>query len=169
MDLRPVLILIVALPMGLSAGVLAARAWRDQRRAWAARRWPRTVGRVVASDIRATTVRVRVSTSVGRYRSATRYAPNVVYEYAVGGVPYRSARLHLGARVVASDAGPAERVVRRYPLGRSVTVSYDPSNPAEATLAAQVGWATWVQWLAALVLLAAMIAVAASILSGPPI
>jgi hypothetical protein len=143
----------VAAVLGLVSAALAARAWAGQRQAWRARRWAKTAGRVVASGVEATTVRVRVGTSVGRYRQAVRYAPEVIYVYTVAGAGYEGRRLGLGPRLLTSERVEAERAAARYPVGSEVTVYYDAEAPSEAALEAGTGAGTKVYWLMAAVTL----------------
>jgi hypothetical protein len=116
-------------------------------------------GRMVWSGVRETTVRVRRSTSVGRYRLAPAYAPRIIYEYQVGGLVYRADRLQMGPAILTSAAGETERQAARYPIGGEVTVYYNPA----------AGWGTRLLWLTALLVLIIAIAVIAFILSSPPI
>lgn len=57
--------------------------------------------------------------------------PVVLYQYRVGGTDYQSRKISPGMEWGGSGA-PA--VVERYPTGSSVTVYYNPQNPAEALL-----------------------------------
>jgi hypothetical protein len=81
--------------------------------------WPSTTGRIVKSDV--DWVGETGSTSVAR----------VMYQYAVNGTTYQCRRLYTAPDVPFE---PAQSIVDRYPVGATVTVFYDPANPAEATL-----------------------------------
>jgi hypothetical protein len=165
MDLRLLLILAIGLPLGFVTLLLVARASLGKSRAW-----PSTPGRVVSAGVQETTVRVRQrSSGSNSYRMAIRYGPRVVYEYTVKGSSYRAERLHMGSVVLSSDAESAERVLQNYPPGSMVTVYYDPSDPAQATLDPRTGWGTWVGWSVAIFLFAVMGIVAVLVLAGPPI
>jgi uncharacterized protein DUF3592 len=168
-DLRPVLILITTLPLGLIAVVLGMQAWRGLHRANAARSWPRVTGWVVRSGVRSATVRVRSSISASRYRTALRYAPQVIYQYEVEGRRYEGERLHMGDTAMHSGEAVAERSAARYPVGSQVTVYYDPANPADATLDPRTGWGTRVLGLVALGVLGIALVVAAVFIASPPI
>ncbi len=161
LDFRLLLLLGVTLPMGFVTLLLTARAWQNQRRLNAARGWQSAPGRVIAARVEPVHVRVRVSTSSGRYRLAMRYAPVVVYEYSVGGRRYQGERLRLGPRLLSSEAADAGREIAPHPPGSLVTVWYDPQNPADCALERTSG-AIWVEWLVsglmlALTLLAALV------------
>jgi hypothetical protein len=61
--------------------------------------------------------------------------PVVVYSYAVNGQSYQSQRIRAGDQfLTVRVAGQAQATVARYPIGKSVTVYYDPANPAESAL-----------------------------------
>ena len=169
MDLRFVLVALLALPLGISAAAVAARAWSGQRQAKAARAWPRTAGQVLRSGVREVMVRRRVSTHTTTYRMATRYEPYVVYTYVVDGVRYQAERLRMGASIASSDTRAAERTIAHYPAGRDVTVYHNPSDPADATLDPRTTWGTRILWMVALLLLAITAVVVAVFLSSPPI
>ena len=169
MDLRPLLILLLAVPLGISAAAVAARAWRGQRQANAARAWPRTAGQVLWSGVREVVVRTRSSTGITTYRLATRYVPHVIYAYVVDGARYQAERLRMGESIANSDTRAAERTVARYPAGGDVTVYYNPSDPADATLDPRATWGTRVLWLVALLLLVITAVVIVVFLDSPPI
>jgi Protein of unknown function (DUF3592) len=168
-DLRPLLILLFALPLGAGTAALVVQAWRGQRRANAARAWPRTTGQVLWSGVRETMVRTRVRTSVASYRMTTAYAPRVVYAYVVDGTGYQGERLRMGESIISSDTRAAERVVARYPVGSDVMVYYNPADPTDATLDPRSGWGTRVLWMVALLMLVITAVVVGVFLSSPPI
>ena len=61
--------------------------------------------------------------------------PVVVYQYEVNGQRYQSQRIKAGEQFLnVRIAGQAEATVKRYPIGATVTVYYDPKNPAESAL-----------------------------------
>jgi hypothetical protein len=154
MDLRVILVPLVVIPLGIATFLVAQQAWRAQRRVLIARGWAQTTGRVIQSGVRETAVRVRRMTSAARYRQATRYEPEVIYEYqALGGI-YRGDRLQVGYSFASSEADAAQRQADRYPVNCEVTIYYQPDNPAESTLNLAPGGETWVMWGIALVMLA---------------
>jgi hypothetical protein len=168
MVLRLVLIALVALPLGIGALLIAARAWRERAQARQARLWPHTMGQVVASTVRETTVRVRVGTSTGRYRMAPRYAPQVLYAYEVHARPYQNDRLRIGAVLLSSSMQDAERGAARYPVGAPVRVYYNPSNPSESTLDWRSSWGTQILWLVALGLVIMLVIIVVILMPIPP-
>lgn len=85
--------------------------------------WRRTQGRVLKS---------RVEVSGGEVASVS---PYVLYEYEVHGQMYQSVQIQAGDRFMRSGSSrDAYETVDKYPVGATVTVYYDPSNPAEAAL-----------------------------------
>jgi hypothetical protein len=61
--------------------------------------------------------------------------PVVVYTYNVDGKNYQSQRIKAGEQFLnVRIAGQAQATVNRYPIGTTVTVYYDPSNPVESAL-----------------------------------
>ena len=61
------------------------------------------------------------------------YEPRIDYEYVVGKTLYRAHRMSYGLSSAGSRRR-ARRVVDEYPLGKTVIVWYDPSQPSRATL-----------------------------------
>lgn len=169
MDLRLLLFPALILPMGVVVFLLASQAWESHTQARTARRWPQTSGKVLTAGVRETSVRVRRSTSIRRYRMATRYAPHVQYGYWVNDVSYQGQRLHMGPAVLSSEAGDAQQEAARYPVGSQVTVYYNPADPAESTLDPRVSRGTWLLWATALIALVVTFIIAGVILSIPPI
>jgi len=61
------------------------------------------------------------------------YVPQLEYTYSYGGRVLRGTKLKSLA-VLVNWASPAERTIRKYPLGSAVTVFVNPESPAEAVL-----------------------------------
>jgi hypothetical protein len=86
--------------------------------------WLSTTGTVLMSS---------VQTSYSG-RSHSTY-PVVVYVYTVNGQSHQSQRIRAGDQfLTVRVAGQAQATVARYPIGASVTVYYNPANPAESVL-----------------------------------
>jgi hypothetical protein len=88
----------------------------------AAREWPTTNGQVVESS---------VATVSGR---TTAYAPVVQYRFEVAGTIYRSSKILLTDHPNFDTAEEAQAYADEYPVGRDVTVHYDPRDPQRAAL-----------------------------------
>ena len=142
---RWVLSLLVGGPMGFAAALLIYQAWVAQKQAWAARQWPQTSGVILSAQVKATRVRERRRSR--SYRTVTRYEPNVIYRYQANGTVHQSNQLYLGQKVLYSHTADVEKILTRYPVGDTITVYYNPENPAIATLSPKTGWATTALWL----------------------
>jgi len=168
MDMRWVLSVLVGVPMGIAAAIMAYQAFSAQKQAWLARNWPQTEGTIISAQVKSSRVRVRRGSS-GGYRMTTRYEPQVIYRYLANGSSHESKRLYLGDTVGYSGPGPAEKILTRYPVGMPVTVYYNPDNPTEATLSPKTGWATTVYWFIAIFLFLMTVMVIYAILANGPI
>ena len=86
--------------------------------------WPSTTGVIVKS---------RVEVRGGS--TTTSVDAKIVYEYEVGGQQYQGEQIRVDDRHrVLQVGGQAYEMVDRYPMGASVTVYYNPDDPAEAGL-----------------------------------
>jgi len=113
---------LIFLPMVVLVVVAIAAKMLEVRKAAA---WSTAVGRVVKSGTAADHHRfVGEATSV-------KTMPVVDYEFSVGGRTMRGNRISIG-----EDSGGAntEATLRRYPVGATVTVFYDPANPKNCVL-----------------------------------
>jgi hypothetical protein len=82
--------------------------------------WPATTGLILDSHIQV------------RYGRGVTHTPAITYEYQVGGETLISKSILFGDTL--GDERHASRIVDRFPRGASVTVHYDPSNPASSVL-----------------------------------
>lgn len=98
-----------------------------KRKADASLAWPSTMGIIETSTITSNT-----STDSDGISSTT-YAPIVVYSYSVMGSDFHSKRVGFGLDMSGSQSGAAS-VMSRFPVGKTVTVFYNPDNPGEAVL-----------------------------------
>ena len=88
--------------------------------------WPSTQGRIVSSAINSV-----MSFDIDNPR-AENYEPVITYNYAVAG------KLHEGKRIrltgMTYHKAWARGIAKRYRVGRTVTVYYDPDSPEKAVL-----------------------------------
>lgn len=124
-DVGALVLSLGLIAFGGSVGVVAVRVVVEQVVAWrqarASQPWPATAGRILKAELVWAGLRQR------------RPRPRLEYEYHVGGRQYvGQRRLFEGLRVYETEA--AQQVLERYPAGQTVTVYYDPDQPAEATL-----------------------------------
>ena len=116
---------LMAVVVSLLGAIMALAGVRLTLLAWSMRRWPAAQGEVRSSDA------LRFQ-SVGAGQGA-RYRPEILYAFSVGGKEYTGVRRTLLAWQT-SGSQSAEEVVARYPVGKKVTVYYDPRNPRESIL-----------------------------------
>lgn len=97
--------------------------------------WPTTPGRVIQSGVHRFQMRRDRAkrTARGVTRVTTAFMPVVEYEYRVGGEELRSRSIWADTEVSGSQAY-AQSIADRYPVGREVTVLYDPAKPTRAAI-----------------------------------
>jgi Protein of unknown function (DUF3592) len=86
------------------------------------------------------------------------YHPDVRYSYVLNGTDYAGTRRSF-ADTGASWRGYAEGVLARYPVGKKVTVYYDPQNPRDSILERgnAKAWATGLTVAGAVVVIAGFV------------
>lgn len=89
--------------------------------------WPKTTGTITES-------RVESYTSLEKGRRRTRYRARISYTYDVAGKAYTSDQVRFGGFSESNFPGSLQKVVDQYVVGRQGPVSYDPADPATATL-----------------------------------
>ena len=102
-----------------TVGLLFVRYGHSQReRAKASLEWPVVQGRIISSEITSHTD-----------EDGTTYSADIEYVYTVEGIEYQANTVVLGGHSYG-----AHGAVSRYPLGKTVSVSYDPGKPKRAVL-----------------------------------
>ena len=94
--------------------------------------WPTVIGEVTDSDV-----------EFFRGRGSVLYTPRIRYSYQVGGRAYDGNRVVFGYPDYHTRRG-ADSVIAAYPVGGTVRVHYDPSDPGSAVLRPGVGIRTWI-------------------------
>ena len=116
----------ITLPLGIVGGIgyyVYKRSQLAKVAQQVAQSWISTRGQVVLS---------RVEVSGGE---TTTVSPRVVYQYQVGAQTYQSEVIRAGSQFFnVTNSRMAYDTVDRYPVGATVTVYYNPANPAEAAL-----------------------------------
>lgn len=117
-------------PLVVLAGVgltLLRRTMRASGRRRTAAEWATAPGTIVASTIQ-----------VSRTGKTRHEVPAVAYTYVVGGTVLTGTRVRVGDELgrtrIAGTGSSAADTVARYPVGATVTVFYDPSDPTSAAL-----------------------------------
>jgi hypothetical protein len=95
-----------------------------------ARRWPETTGKVIASRVQSLS-KSPSDPGYGRDETGVSNQPFVQYEYKVGGRTYQCSRISVAEEV---DGTELRAILERYPVGKVVTVYYDPARPERALL-----------------------------------
>ena len=109
--------------------------------AYGASRWPSVPGKIVSSKV-ASTGRTSGDVPIAR----------VKYAYQVNGTSYTSTRIShndYGSNI----EGQQEGIVARYPPGASVTVHYNPADPASAILESRIPFVSYITLAGGLVFL----------------
>ncbi|HTB10465.1 MAG TPA: DUF3592 domain-containing protein [Bryobacteraceae bacterium] len=101
---------------------------RNLRMAAASTGWPTTQGAIASSD---TTREVTESTSD---ETSVTFNTRTVIQYSVNGQQYSTDVLHFGQTLGSSDKSDAALKKLRYPVGKPVPVSYNPSDPSIAVM-----------------------------------
>jgi hypothetical protein len=136
MDVSWTILGILLLFPALLAGALVWIQIQDAR----VKSWQQASGRIVSSQAVARTVRRERHRTGGTSGHTdfitdetieTRNFADVAYEFVVAGKTFRGTRIDLSV-----DRGNVEvaETLRRYPAGKSVTVFYDPADPAQCIL-----------------------------------
>jgi hypothetical protein len=107
----------------LLGGGLAVWGWSILQNARASASWPTSPGMITRSE-------VTHSTDAD---GADSYQPKVTYEYLANNVEYESYTIKFGENSYSSR-GRAEDIAATYPVGRQVTVYYDPGDPGNSVL-----------------------------------
>ena len=96
--------------------------------AHASEHWPRTLGSIVTSGV-----------SVDRDLDGRTYAADILYRYVVDGHEYTCDRVRFGTFLSFAWRRSADALTKRFPVGASVTVAYDPAKPSRGVLEPGLG------------------------------
>ncbi len=108
---------VIAFAIGVA---VYAVQFRQGLRADASKKWPTSAATILSSALEQSPGNKR------RYRAA------VQYRYRVAGKDHESSRVFWGGS--EGRQRPMASVVSSYPEGATVTIHYDPQNPAEAVI-----------------------------------
>ncbi|MEY2562363.1 MAG: hypothetical protein QOH88_556 [Verrucomicrobiota bacterium] len=92
------------------------KAWTEIQKAKASIAWPMVSGTILSSE---------------PAKVMFRRQPRVTYLYSVNGTALTSHRISFAAGYPPRET---DAILSRYPVGKEVTVAYQPDNPAEATI-----------------------------------
>jgi len=107
--------------------VLIIKALRDRKKAEASTSWPSTVGTVTES-----TIEESYSRDEDGHRQ-THFKPVVKYNYQVVGSTFTGDKIAFGMGS-SGNFKSAQQTIANYPIGKQVTVYYNPEKPEEGVL-----------------------------------
>ncbi|MFH1299773.1 MAG: DUF3592 domain-containing protein [Planctomycetota bacterium] len=95
--------------------------------------WPTSDGVITRSSVKTFVTDVRENGRVVPNRQSRSYSPEIEYQYKVDGQELKGTRVSVeDASIGTKDS--AQMIVDQYPLHKTVTVSYQPQQPANAVL-----------------------------------
>jgi len=102
------------------------------RQVRAASRWPSVSGEIIAANV----TQQQVTTHHAGYeenedKTESRNFARITYRYEVNGKRYKCSRLSVGEDMGNDDV---QGKLKRYPVGRTVEVFYNPADPSKAVL-----------------------------------
>jgi hypothetical protein len=103
---------------------------RQSRRS---RSWPTVKGKIIHSELTEDIQRERDSDD-DRIRETTMYGVKLAYSYSVDGHALQGDRIYWSDGIKTNVDGHARKILANYPLGKSVTVYYQPDKPDFALL-----------------------------------
>jgi len=112
---------------GLGA-FLIYQSVRSRQKAEASQAWPATSGQVTEAHVEQSTS----TDSDGD--TSTSYTPTVSYTYRVLGQEYQGDKIGFGFQQSYGSPSKAQAALASFPVGKQVTVYYDPNKPADAVL-----------------------------------
>lgn len=115
----------------------------DDARASAA--WPSVDGVVERSEV----------TTHRGHEKQTMYSPEVAYRYNVDGKDFQGSMVAFGGDFSSNNSSHAYAVTEQYPVGKEVSVYYEPDAPGHAVLEPGVTWKSYLAFGIGLAFLAA--------------
>ncbi len=111
------------------------------RRAKASENWPTTDGTIVVAQEQTDTSVVQ--SFVRGIQSTVTHGVPLAYEYEVRGEMHYANVRHFGQFVGSSEESWSDLILRRYPTGTRVPVTYDPADPDVAALEPGINPEAW--------------------------
>jgi hypothetical protein len=112
---------------------LALIGWTifSYRKAQEALSWPTASGKILSSALRHE-----------KGGEISGYEPEILYKYQAYGVHHIADVIQFGG-IPLSPKKEAQRIVEQYPIGREITVYFNPNKPAQAVLEpGKIDWVT---------------------------
>ena len=118
-------LLLLPLLFIVAGGVMSFFGVRQLMRAQASTTWPTVTGVVMISEL---------GKQMGNERDeSTTYSADISYDYVANDRSYVNGAISFDG-VISSDPSTARRLLKRYPVGKQVTVYYNPADPQDAVL-----------------------------------
>jgi Protein of unknown function (DUF3592) len=117
-------------------GTLMAGTVRQLRESMESMSWPIAVGKVTRSEMQAQSLKVRRRGSDGIRRSSSdeTYEAQIEYEFEVEGATHKGSRLTTVHGGTLASKQNVEQTLKKYPIGKKVTVSFKPGDPTQCVL-----------------------------------
>lgn len=126
---------VSAIPLIVSV-VFIWIGWGYYSKEQAAKSWTEAKGTIIESKV------VGTNRSKSGTSSKKMFKVGVTYDYEVGGQVHRGDQLGFMETRYSSQSRVAEEV-KKYPVGETVTVYYNPADPQEACLDRSAGLVPW--------------------------
>ncbi len=107
---------------------------QTRQKASASSRWPTIPGTILQSSLIEERIEERGNDDKSLPRLMSRYQHDLRYRYRIGTRDYVGVNTNWGWTAVYGSREPAEAAAGRYRPGQTVTVHYDPAQPANAVL-----------------------------------
>ena len=124
------------LAFAAAGGFLIYQTIQSRKKADASQAWPSTLGQVTEARVSRHT-----STDADGDTSES-FTPLVRYRFQVAGQEYEGKKITFGFQQSFSNQAKAQAALETFPVGRQVSVYYDPNNPSDAVLERKAGGST---------------------------
>jgi len=132
-------ILVASMFPALVLIAFAVKLWEI----WKAKRWLTAEGKVIASRVKSQ-VRTRPSGDFDTSDTEVENQPFVQYEFRI------ASQKHIGTRIAIGEKIPSvelKSTLARYPVGKAVTVYYDPADPKKCVLERELPFSNTTMWI----------------------
>ena len=121
---------ILAIALILSGIVLTGYGVISIRKGYESRTWPETRGTIISSHMERRTHR-----DSQKNKSRLQYIAIIRYSYTVNGRGHVGSKIGFGkSQYISNRSIKVERYLQQFPVGKSVTVYYNPADHGEAVL-----------------------------------
>ncbi len=125
--------------------------------------WLSTSGKIVSSELDAQT-----TTDEDGYQTTTYFA-NILFQYQVSDKVFDCDCINFDYGIRTSNMRIQQSIVEQYPVGRQVTVYYDPDDPQQAVLEKRVNGVFTTIMVSAVFILIGVVLAVVSLGVNPPV